>query len=259
MSLLLPSELPPCAQACVPVPPYRPLQSLAMPSKSAAAPAPTQDQMVERIMRAVVERRLPPGTKLIEERLAGIFKVNRTRIRAVLARLAHEGIVTLHANRGAFISEPTAQQAREVFEVRRLLEPAIVQTLAARADRAIESSLGSHLQKEADAAALADQRALIRLTGEFHLLLAELAGNTLMLRMLREMETLTSLIIYLYESPDLPACRGNDHVAIAAAIIEGDGARAARLMLAHLAEVEAGLDMQGKAAPEFDLADALGA
>ncbi len=230
-----------------------------MASNPSPAQPPTQVEMVERIMRAVVERRLPPGTKLIEERLAGIFGVSRARIRAVLTRLAHEGIVTLHANRGAFISEPTAQQAREVFEVRRLLEPAIVQTLAARADRALESSLNSHLQKEADAFAHADQRALIRLTGEFHLLLAELAGNTLMLRMLREMETLTSLIIYLYESPDLPACRGNDHVAIAAAIIEGEGARAARLMLAHLAEVEAGLDMQGTVPAEFDLGDALGA
>ena len=90
------------------------------------------------------------------------------------------------------------------------------------------------------------------------MLLAELAGNALMLRLLREMETLTSLIIYLYESPDLPACRGNDHVAISAAIIEGDRARAARLMLAHLTEVEAGLDMRRAAPPGFDLAEALG-
>lgn len=230
-----------------------------MSPKSIPARPATQDEMVERIMRAVVERRLPPGTKLIEERLAGIFGVNRARIRAVLTCLAHEGIVTLHANRGAFVSVPTEQQAREVFEVRRLLEPAIVQTLAARAERALVARLNGHLQKEADALAHADQRALIRLTGQFHLLLAELAGNALMLRLLREMETLTSLIIYLYESPDLPACRGNDHVAIVAAITQGDGARAARLMLAHLAEVEAGLDMRGQAPAGFDLAEALGA
>ena len=219
---------------------------------------PGHEEMVERIMLAVVERRLPPGTKLVEDRLAGIFGVNRARVRAVLARLAHEGIVTLHANRGAFVSEPSAEQAREVFEVRRLLEPALVQTLSARAERALEARLNAHLQKEAAAFARADQRALIRLTGEFHLLLAELAGNALILRLLREMETLTSLIIYLYESPDLPACRGNDHLAISAAIIEGDGARAARLMLAHLTEVEAGLDMRRAAPPGFDLAEALG-
>ncbi|MBL8381449.1 MAG: GntR family transcriptional regulator [Burkholderiales bacterium] len=229
-----------------------------MPAKTTHANRPpTQEQMVERIMAAVVEHRLPPGTRLVEDRLAQVFGVNRARVRPVLARLAHEGIVTLHPNRGAAISEPTAEQAREVFELRRLLEPAIVQTLAARTDRAVERRLEAHLKREAEAAARDDHRALIRLTGEFHLLLAELAGNQLMLRMLRELETLTSLVIYLYESPNTPACRGDDHVEIAAAIARGDGARAARLMLAHLNEVEEGLDMAPPPEAAFDLAEAL--
>jgi DNA-binding GntR family transcriptional regulator len=227
------------------------------PSRTPVTRPPTQEEMVERIMGAVVEHRLPPGTRLVEDRLAEVFGVNRARVRPVLARLAHEGIVTLQPNRGAFISEPTAGQAHEVFEVRRLLEPAIVQTLAARTDRALEKRLDAHLKKEADAAARGDHRAVIRLTGEFHLLLAEEAGNSLMLRVLRELETLTSLIIYLYESPNLPACRGNDHVAITEAIVRGDGARAAKLMLAHLNEVEGGLDMQRSSADDFDLAAAL--
>jgi len=229
----------------------------AMSAKPTPKKPPTQEEMVERIMGAVVEHRLPPGTKLVEDRLAEIFGVNRARVRPVLARLAHEGIVTLHPNRGAFVSEPTAAQAREVFEVRRLLEPAIVQGLAARTSSAMVKRLEAHLKKEADAHAAGDHRALIRLTGEFHLLLAELAGNALMLRVMRELETLTSLIIYLYESPNVPACRGNDHVAITEAIAKGDGARAAWLMLAHLNEVEGGLDMQRASQDDFDLAGAL--
>lgn len=229
----------------------------AMPAKPTPKKPPTQEEMVERIMGAVVEHRLPPGTKLVEDRLAEIFGVNRARVRPVLARLAHEGIVTLHPNRGAFVSEPTAEQAREVFEVRRLLEPAIVQGLAARTSGAMVKRLEAHLKKEADAHASGDHRALIRLTGEYHLLLAELAGNGLMLRVLRELETLTSLIIYLYESPNVPACRGNDHVAITDAIVKGDGARAAGLMLAHLNEVEEGLDMKRTSQDDFDLAGAL--
>ena len=229
----------------------------AMPAKPTPKKPPTQEEMVERIMGAVVEHRLPPGTKLVEDRLAEVFGVNRARVRPVLARLAHEGIVTLHPNRGAFVSEPTAEQAREVFAVRRLLEPAIVQGLAARTGSAMVKRLDAHLKKESDAHAAGDHRALIRLTGEFHLLLAELAGNSLMLRVMRELETLTSLIIYLYESPNVPACRGNDHVAITEAIAKGDGARAAKLMLAHLNEVEGGLDMQRASQDDFDLAGAL--
>jgi len=231
----------------------------AMPPGPAARKPPTQEQMVERIWGAVLEHRLPPGTKLVEDRLAEVFGVNRARVRPVLARLAHEGIVTLQPNRGAFVSEPTAEQAREVFEVRRLLEPAIVQGLAARGGAARAKRLEAHLKREADAQAAGDHRALIRLTGEFHLLLAELAGNSLMLRVLRELESLTSLIIYLYESPNVPACRGGDHVAISEAIAAGDGARAARLMLAHLDEVEGGLDMTRNCEGDFDLAGALAA
>jgi DNA-binding GntR family transcriptional regulator len=219
---------------------------------------PTQDEMYERVMAAVIEHRLPPGTKLGEDRLAELFGVSRAKIRQLLARLAHEGIVTQHANRGAFVSEPTLAQAREIFELRKLIEPAVVRTVAQNAGKTGLKRLQAHLAREAQAASASDHRALIRLTGEFHLLLAELAGNSTTLRILREMETLTSLIIYLYDSPTMPACRGNDHVDIIAAIAKGDGARAAQLMLAHLVEVEGCLDMQRETQPAFDLAEALG-
>jgi DNA-binding GntR family transcriptional regulator len=218
----------------------------------------TQEQMYERIMSAVIEHRLPPGTKLGEDQLAELFGVSRAKVRQLLARLAHEGIVTQQPNRGAFVSEPTLAQAREIFELRKLIEPAVVKTVARNADKAVLKRLQAHLARERQAAATGDHRAMIRLTGEFHLLLAELAGNSTTLRVLREMETLTSLVIYLYDGPSMPACRDNDHVEITAAIGKGDATRAAALMLEHLGEVESCLDMQRVPAPEFDLADALG-
>ena len=55
------------------------------------------------------------------------FGVSRTRIRPVLVRLANEQVVTLTPNRGAAIAQPTAQEAREVFEARRLIEPRLVE------------------------------------------------------------------------------------------------------------------------------------
>ena len=218
----------------------------------------TQEAMYEKIMAAVIEHRLPPGTKLGEDRLAELFGVSRAKVRQLLSRLAHEGIVTQHPNRGAFVSEPTIEQAREIFELRKLIEPALAKAVARKADKAMLKRLRAHLAREAQAAAKGDHRALIRLTGEFHLLLAELAGNATTLRVLREMETLTSLVIYLYDSPSMPACRAHDHAAITAAIAKGDAARAAALMLEHLGEVESCLDMKRVPVPEFDLADALG-
>src|SRR6201993_2162939 len=76
-----------------------------MPASKVAAPkAPfTNEEIYGRIQKAVLEHRLAPGTKLIEERLAEVSGVSRTKIREVLNKLAHEGLVELVPNRGAFI------------------------------------------------------------------------------------------------------------------------------------------------------------
>jgi DNA-binding GntR family transcriptional regulator len=88
----------------------------------------THDEIYERIYNAILEHRLPPGTKL-EERLAEIFGTSRARIREVLARLAHEQIVEPHPQRGAYVAKPSVEQARDVFEARRLIEPAVMRRL----------------------------------------------------------------------------------------------------------------------------------
>nr|WP_245153484.1 hypothetical protein [Allopusillimonas ginsengisoli] len=55
------------------------------------------------------------------------------KIRQVLARLAHEQIVTLVPNRGAYVARPTVEDAREMFETRRLIEPPLVGKLRRQA------------------------------------------------------------------------------------------------------------------------------
>ena len=67
---------------------------------------PSVDAIHQRVLTAIVEHRLPPGTKLGEERLAKVFGVSRTQIRQVLERLSHDSIVTVLPNRGAFVSSP---------------------------------------------------------------------------------------------------------------------------------------------------------
>src|SRR5690606_41980575 len=79
----------------------------------------TVNEIHERVYSAVLDNRLKPGTKLVEERLAEIFSVSRPRIREVLARLAHEQVVELIPQRGAFVAKPTIEKAKDVFEARR--------------------------------------------------------------------------------------------------------------------------------------------
>jgi DNA-binding GntR family transcriptional regulator len=229
--------------------------------RAVAAPStPTGDDLIyERLVTAIFEHRLPPGTKLGEEGLAAIFGVSRARVRAVLPRLAHEGLVTLAPNRGAFVTQPTVEQARDVFEARRLIEPGIAMRLARQPDRrAAVARLRKHVAAERKARNAGDARAIVRLSGEFHILLAELAGNALLAKALRELASLTCLIIALYDQPAKPSCLGEEHREIADAIADGDTRRVAALMVEHLNHVEQHLDLTGDdGGGDVDLAAAL--
>lgn len=215
------------------------------------------DQIYERILGAIVEQVLPPGTKLGEEQLCEIFAVSRSVIRRVLFRLAGEHVVELVPHRGAFVAEPSPEAAREVFAARRLLEAHVVrelQRIGLQCDQV--ARLRRHLARERAAHARADRRAVIRLSGELHLLFAELAGNRVILRFLRELVSRTSLIIAIYEAPGVPCCPSDEHAALIEAIIGGRGEPAMR---AHLEDIEARLRLDRAPPVVLDLRDALAA
>ncbi|RYG56276.1 MAG: GntR family transcriptional regulator [Alphaproteobacteria bacterium] len=215
-----------------------------VPVKKAVLAELTSEEIVEKIYTAILEHRLAPGTKLGEDRLASIFSASRARVREVLARLANERVVELIPQRGAFVAKPTVEQANDVFEARRLIEPGIVRRLIERMDNNVLISLREHQRKEAEALRLDDKRAIVRLSGEFHLLLAELAGNTVLVRTLRELSTITCLIIFLYDAPTATTCRADDHADIVAAIVARDAAKAQALMLHHLDDIQQSLRLE---------------
>ena len=90
------------------------------------------DAIYRSIFEAVVEHRLPPGAKLAEEQLGAIFRASRTIVRSALQDLAHDHIVTIERNRGAFVSAPTIADAHDVFFSRKVLESAIAREAARR-------------------------------------------------------------------------------------------------------------------------------
>lgn len=200
------------------------------------------EEIYERVYVAILEHRLKPGTKLGEDRMAAIFKVNRSRMREVFARLCHDGVVELVAQRGAFVAKPTPEMAREVFEMRRLVEPGVVARLIVTQTPEKLQRLREHYQLEVDARNAGDKRAVIRLSGEFHTLLAELAGNTVMAKSMRILSTLTCLVIALYDAPTTDACRADEHSQIIDAIAKHDRPRAEKLMLGHLSHIEESFD-----------------
>lgn len=207
------------------------------------SPALSSDDIFERLLDAIKEHRLPPGTQLVEARLAAIFKVSRTKVREAIGRLVHDCIATNIPNRGAFVSSPTVTQAREVFAARRLIEPALVRDVARTATTAQIRQLRDHLHKEREAQLRGDTRQIITLSGEFHFLLADMAGNEFLARTLRELETLSALIILLYGTPSHETCP-SDHPALVDAIQRHDADAAADHMLHHLRHVESTVQLR---------------
>ncbi len=225
----------------------------------------TENDIYERMVAAILDHQLPPGTKLVEDRLAGAFGVSRTRIRPVLVRLANEQIVTLTPNRGAMVAQPTEAEAREVFEVRRLIEPTLIDCFIARATAADIAVLTRCIDEEEAARARGELRRAIRLSGDFHLHIANAAEHQTLGRILRELISRTSLILMAYRPPATPqasqeagACNCREHRALLDAIRLRDAREAARLMREHLTQLEAQLvfELPDTAAP--DLAALLG-
>jgi DNA-binding GntR family transcriptional regulator len=220
--------------------------------------ADKRDTIYDRILNAVMEHRLIPGTRLVEEKLAGVFEVNRTRIREVLARLAHEGVVTTIPNRGAFVASPSVEEARHIFHARRILEPALIRSLVAQINEDLLNQLYDHIGQERAARERGDKRAVIRLSGEFHLLIAEMVGSPPLLKLMRELSSLTCLIILLYDSPNVPACPNHEHSLITEAIEKRDADLAVSLLISHLDHIEATLDLSVGEEQEVDLHEIFG-
>jgi DNA-binding GntR family transcriptional regulator len=85
-------------------------------------PAPVRTQVVDNIRQAIVERRLLPGQRLIERELVELTGVSRTSIREALRELAAEGLVTAIPNKGTVVTSVSAEEARQLYQVRSALE-----------------------------------------------------------------------------------------------------------------------------------------
>lgn len=214
-----------------------------MPSATPTLPAGATQRIVDAITAAIVERRLMPGTKLAEQQIADIFKVSRTLVRQALNQLSRDRLITLEQSRGAFVAQPSVEEARQVFEVRRMIESQMVRQLCAVATEAQVAQLREHLANEANAVARTDVTGRTRLLADFHVVLARLLGNEVLAQLLEDLLSRCSLIALMYQSAHSAEHSADEHVAIVDAIERRDAKSAARLMDKHLGNVQQNLQI----------------
>ncbi|WP_449393582.1 GntR family transcriptional regulator [Devosia riboflavina] len=217
----------------------------------------TVDEIAERIWLSIAERRLRPGMRLKEAELAEIFGVSRARIRQVLTALERDGLVKTEANKGAIVAEPSADEARDIFHIRREVEQRVLARLISHLDAEKLLDLFAHVAKERAANAASDQREIIKLSGGFHLMLAEMAGADFLWGLMRDLVSRTSLITAAFRDSDKYNCGPDEHEELLMHLKNGDLQKAQHAMVHHLEHVENELKLAGNLDHARSLKDAL--
>ncbi|SNY59021.1 transcriptional regulator, GntR family [Pseudooceanicola antarcticus] len=218
----------------------------------------TSETVAGDLERAIHEHRLPPGTKLGEDELGEAYGISRTLVRAALQALSYRRLVELKRNRGAFVAQPTVAEAREVFEARALLEPRTAHSAAVRMTDAALDELRAHITAEHDALREGDTGRALFLSGQFHILIAQVADQRTIEAFVSELISRSSLIIALYWRRRAAMCESQAHHALIDAFEARDGVLAEELMKNHLLDLMASLDLRNLVPRPQSLREALG-
>lgn len=214
---------------------------------------PTRVEIAYRALRqAITEQDLGPGTKLPEDEIGEPFGISRTLVRQALARLQADGLVETGGKRSATVARPSLEESKDVFRVRRALEREVIRIVSENWTPSHGAVLEGHIRKEEAAHKAGNERISVRLAAEFHILLAELAENPVLLAYITQLVSRCSLILALYGRPHVPDCAVNEHRDVVVALREGRVDDAVHLMDHHVGLVESrALSDEDRSAPDL--------
>lgn len=179
--------------------------------KTASDLCDSHEPVYQALLTAIVEHQLPPGSRLPEEALADVFGISRTGIRKVLQRLAAVQMITLTPRRGAHVASPDAQEARDIFHTRSLLESANLPAVIAHCQPPHLAALERLLEEERQAHHQHNGTAAIHLSAAFHIQLQAISGNQVLTDLVTRLTQRSSLVIAVWGSPWQQGCRCDHH------------------------------------------------
>jgi len=198
--------------------------------------APSQTvQLYDRLRAAILSLELVPGERLTERGLEASFDASRTPVRAALGRLDAEGLVQ-RDGRGWIVSPIDLAEIGALAELREAVEGAAVRLAVQRATDADINAVAALLDAARPANNMnADEEQGVRAGGDFHVELAALAGNPVMVDAVRG--AMTRLARTRWLEVRTPAAREQawqEHRAVLDALTARDADTAARLLTGHI-------------------------
>jgi DNA-binding GntR family transcriptional regulator len=191
--------------------------------------------IVDQLRRLIIEGTLPPGTVLRQEHLAKRLNVSRTPLREALVALEREGFVTFAPSGTASVVSLGAKDAREIMDVRELVDGLAARTLAQRGMTAeVEDTLRA-LAARMHALAARDKHRYLTANAEFHATIVEATGHA-RLQQFVPLVRMSSEVVYVRLQNQGLRLRtsADEHTAVLDAIRAGDGERAEQLARAHV-------------------------
>jgi DNA-binding GntR family transcriptional regulator len=146
--------------------------------------APLRQQVLDGLRQAIIEGRLAPGARLIERELTGMMRVSRTVIREALRQLESEGLIAIIPNKGPVVRALTLAEAKDLYQIRAVLEGLAARLFTDNADEARVKKLVQTLEVVATAYDSGNAQQVLETKNRFYDVLFEGAGS----------ETLSSML-----------------------------------------------------------------
>lgn len=198
-----------------------------------ASHSPLTHLVMEALRSRILGGQVPPGERLVEGRLSEELGVSRMPVREALRQLAAEGLVTIEPRRGASVTSFSAEQMRELVEVRATLEGLNAKLAAKRHDPAQIAELERVLDEGMQLAESSDAAVTMQMNQRFHDALSNIAANSVLQEIMRSLRDRTALVF-----APINRTRGKqnweEHAAILRAVIKGDAELAALLATRHV-------------------------
>ncbi|HEX4092242.1 MAG TPA: GntR family transcriptional regulator [Trebonia sp.] len=198
-------------------------------------PAPVRAQVLDNLRQAIIERQLKPGQRLIERELVELTGVSRTSVREALRELAAEGLVTTIPNKGTIVATVSAEEARQLYEIRSALEGLAGRLFVRNASQAQRNALVKSLRRIERL--VAKGAPILSAKDDFYDVLFAGGGNDALRLIVAGLHARVSLLRSLSLSfPSRPVESLEELRAIVDAVLAGDAEGAARACSWHVEE-----------------------
>jgi DNA-binding GntR family transcriptional regulator len=196
------------------------------------------DRVAEHLRQAIYDGRYPPGSRLVERKLAAELGVSHIPVREALARLAEEGLVERLPRRGSRVAALTAEELDEISSVRVVLEQFAAQRVMDRWTPEAERELRATVAAMRRAAEDGDVRLVSLLDIELHDRLWALADHRILSELVSQLRGRIRRFLgaaTLALKHDELIAHADSHLQLVDALASGDPRRMRRTVARHIA------------------------